>query len=46
MIKEFMSNDTVFYICGPPAMVDTLVNILKQMNVDESRIKIEHFEGY
>ncbi|OGI93489.1 hypothetical protein A3A99_03895 [Candidatus Nomurabacteria bacterium RIFCSPLOWO2_01_FULL_41_18] len=46
MIKEFMNNDTVFYICGPPAMVDDLQEILKQMNVGESRIKIEHFEGY
>ena len=47
MIKENCDvNNSVFYICGPPKMVDTLVEILKKMNVDESRIKIEHFDGY
>ena len=48
MIKEF-SNDlgnTLFYICGPPAMVDGLSQLLKSMNVPQANIKIEKFDGY
>ena len=48
MIKENSQNlDTsIFYICGPPKMVDAMVNLLKTMNIDSARIKIEHFTGY
>ncbi len=48
MIKEFYDdlNSTSFYICGPPAMVDGLSQLLKSMNVPQSNIKIEKFAGY
>ncbi|MAG91178.1 hypothetical protein CMO83_00715 [Candidatus Woesearchaeota archaeon] len=48
MIKENCSdiNNAVFYICGPPGMVDGLTNLLKSMNVPQQNIKIEKFEGY
>jgi ferredoxin-NADP reductase len=46
MISEFVKKDSIFYICGPPAMVDALVDILKKMNIAEERIRVEHFEGY
>ena len=48
MIKEFCSdiNNTVFYICGPPGMVDGLSNLLKTMNIPLQNIKIEKFVGY
>ncbi|MDP3765989.1 MAG: FAD-dependent oxidoreductase [Nanoarchaeota archaeon] len=46
MIKEFSSADTLFYICGPPAMVTGLFELLKSMNIPISNIKIEKFAGY
>lgn len=37
----------IFYICGPPQMVEGLVNILKnKLKVEEAKIKIENFSGY
>lgn len=48
MIKEFCNdfNSMLFYICGPPAMVDALSQLLKSMNVPRQNIKIEKFAGY
>ena len=48
MIKEFCNdiNNALFYICGPPGMVDGLSNLLKAMNVPQQNIKIEKFVGY
>lgn len=48
MIKEFCNdiNNTVFYICGPPGMVEGLSNLLKTMDISLQNIKIEKFAGY
>ncbi len=47
MIKKYSKIDSDFYyICGPPGMVDSLTNMLKTLNVNDERIKIEHFTGY
>lgn len=48
MIREFCDdiNDTIFYICGPPAMVEGLSQLLKSMNIPQQNIKIEKFVGY
>lgn len=49
MIKEEIPdfNGRTFYICGPPKMVESLMNILKnKLNVQEDKIKIENFSGY
>ncbi len=35
-----------YYICGPPGMVDALTQTLRELGVEEKRIKIEHFTGY
>jgi ferredoxin-NADP reductase len=35
----------VFYICGPPGMVDAMVVILKSLNIPEKQIKKEQFVG-
>jgi ferredoxin-NADP reductase len=37
--------DRVFYICGPPGMVDAMVVILKSLNIPEKQIKKEQFVG-
>ncbi len=49
MIKEEIQdfNERVFYICGPPRMVESLINILKnKLSVEGDNIKIENFVGY
>ena len=49
MIKEEISdfNERVFYICGPPRMVESLINILRnKLGVQQDKIKIENFVGY
>jgi len=48
MIKEFCSdvNTAIFYICGPPGMVEGLSNLLMTMQVPRQNVKIEKFAGY
>jgi len=49
VIKEEISNfnERTFYICGPPKMVESLINILKnKLGVQEDKIKTENFVGY
>jgi ferredoxin-NADP reductase len=49
MIKEEIADyrERVFYLCGPPKMVETLVDILKnKLSLGEDKIKIENFVGY
>ncbi|MFB0526747.1 MAG: ferredoxin--NADP reductase [bacterium] len=49
MIKEEIPDYTerIFYICGPPRMVESLIDILKnKLSIEENRIKRENFVGY
>jgi glycine betaine catabolism B len=48
MIKEHCNDfeNTLFYICGPPGMVDGLSQLLKSMNIPQQNIKVEKFAGY
>lgn len=49
MIKEELPdlNDRVFYLCGPPKMVESLTGVLKvKLGINEERIKTENFTGY
>jgi ferredoxin-NADP reductase len=51
MLKRHLNSDdiekSVFYICGPPAMVDAMRNILVQnLQIPAERIKVEEFTGY
>jgi ferredoxin-NADP reductase len=45
--KEEISN-AIFYICGPPGMINALEEDLlqKQLQIPEGRIKVEEFTGY
>jgi ferredoxin-NADP reductase/nitrite reductase/ring-hydroxylating ferredoxin subunit len=45
--KEEISN-AIFYICGPPGMINALEEDLlqKQFQIPEGRIKVEEFTGY
>ncbi|MFB6075939.1 MAG: ferredoxin--NADP reductase [Candidatus Aenigmatarchaeota archaeon] len=46
MIKRHVSElkNKLWYICGPPAMVDALNNYLLELNIDESKIKWEDWQ--
>lgn len=48
MIRKFCNdiNNALFYICGPPGMVEGLSNLLKTINVPQQNIKVEKFAGY
>jgi len=48
MIKTHLPDykDRVFYVSGPTKMVDSSLNLLKEMNVPEAQIKTESFSGY
>lgn len=36
----------IFYLAGPPAMVDDFENILLKLGVDETNIRTDRFDGY
>jgi ferredoxin-NADP reductase len=38
--------DTIFYTCGPPAMVDSMEKLLKELNIPAVQIRKENFPGY
>src|SRR3989338_5483532 len=48
LVLEFVpnANQCVFYSCGPPAMVEAMKQLLKEMNVPSEKIKTELFSGY
>lgn len=37
---------TVFYLCGPPAMVQVIENLLEALHVPVENVKKENFAGY
>jgi ferredoxin-NADP reductase len=46
LISAYATDKTLYYICGPPGMVDALEVLLSEMKVDPSRIRKELFTGY
>jgi ferredoxin-NADP reductase len=49
MIKEEIPDhkERVFYVCGPPKMVEAIRSILSdELTLDKEKIKFEHFTGY
>ncbi len=48
MVREFSSDfkNTIFYICGPPGMVNGLTQLLKSMQVPDQSLRVEQFSGY
>jgi NAD(P)H-flavin reductase len=39
-------NDCVFYVCGPPSLVTSSVEILKTLKIQDAMIHSENFPGY
>lgn len=48
MVKKEVPDywERVFYTCGPPGMVEAIVNLLSDLGVPEKQIKEEDFPGY
>jgi ferredoxin-NADP reductase len=48
MIKEEIPDymERVFYLCGPPAMVTSMVDALKTLQIPNGKIRTENFSGY
>jgi ferredoxin-NADP reductase len=48
MIKKYIHDLFIphYYICGSPAMVTALQELLAELGVDEDKIKVEDFPGY
>jgi ferredoxin-NADP reductase len=48
MIKKEIPDylKTVFYTCGPPAMVEAIEKLLRTMRIPEKQIRTESFQGY
>jgi ferredoxin-NADP reductase len=43
-IPEYL--ETLFYVCGPPAMVQAMGNLLKTLDVPVGSVRKENFAGY
>ncbi|MGP8337949.1 MAG: FAD-binding oxidoreductase [Methanosarcinaceae archaeon] len=47
IIREIRNyKNCVFYLCGPPMMIDSMVSILDNLGVLKERVKQESFIGY
>ncbi len=50
MISRHLSgvdiSNAVFYICGPPGMLNAMQELLTELKVPKDRVKIEEFTGY
>jgi ferredoxin-NADP reductase len=51
MLTKHLSSDEVnhaiFYVCGPPAMLNAMKSILEdKLKITNGRIKVEKFTGY
>lgn len=48
LIKEYTKDleKAFYYVIGPPAMVEAMLQILKNLKIKETKIKIERFFGY
>jgi len=48
MIRKYVSDmdQAIFYVVGPPAMVDAMDQLLQGMEIPKDRIRLEKFDGY
>ncbi len=38
--------ERIFYACGPPGMVTAMANLMKELGLPETQLKLENFAGY
>jgi ferredoxin-NADP reductase/nitrite reductase/ring-hydroxylating ferredoxin subunit len=50
MLTKYLGSDEVnqaiFYVCGPPAMLNAMKSILEELKISKERMKVEEFTGY
>jgi ferredoxin-NADP reductase len=51
MLTRYLSDDdiksSIFYICGPPGMVNAMQNLVQnELQISKEQIKVEEFTGY
>jgi ferredoxin-NADP reductase len=48
MVKKEIPDykDTMFYTCGPPAMVEVMEKLIDQLGLPKTQLKREYFTGY
>ncbi|MBW3582295.1 MAG: FAD-dependent oxidoreductase [Euryarchaeota archaeon] len=48
MLKKdrIWNEDAIYYICGPPQMVDSMVHMLEEEGIPDEQIRTEQFSGY
>jgi ferredoxin-NADP reductase len=47
ILKEIPDfKERVFFTCGPPKLVNSMIILLEEMKVEQSKINFEHFPGY
>jgi glycine betaine catabolism B len=39
-------NKSIFYICGPPSMLNATQALLRELSIPKERIMVEEFTGY
>jgi glycine betaine catabolism B len=48
MLKRILPDyqERVFFICGPPGMVQAMTGLLRSLSIPDDQIKLENFAGY
>ena len=48
MLEKYLGdiNKPIYYIAGPPQMVEAMVKMLKEANIPDEQINSEDFTGY
>lgn len=48
LVKEYVADmkEAIFYVCGPPAMVKEMLEMLSVFSIPVERIRFENFTGY
>jgi len=45
-LKSSELKNSIFYICGPPAMINAMQELLKELQIQKDQIRVEEFTGY
>lgn len=44
LLKNYIKDSALYFICGPPLFVDSMVNELKDLNVKQEQIRTERYD--
>lgn len=46
LLEQYVNPKYIYYISGPDTMVEKVLNILKKLNINEDKIRMDYFSGY